>query len=298
MAVDALGNATFVWVSRLANDGAPPGVHVRRRSASGALGNIQTLSGSGTLSEPQIALDEAGKAVVAWRRSPAEGQPTALQVRSVAANGTLGATQTVAANAGDHDLAVASDGRAMLAWELAQTSSRLIMGRARAANGTLSATQTVSPVGATSSGPAVAIDPTGRTVFAWTRTTGTGVSVEGRARSATGALGIKYTLDAGTSAADLDVGVDSGGNAIHTWTSDSLGSDGILVRLRRRTASGVLGTKQTLSTLGINTSEPHAAIEANGAAVVVWTEHASGGIIRLRRRTAAGSLSAIQRLDQ
>jgi hypothetical protein len=73
VAVEGDGDAVFIWARF---DGTDPEiscchrVQARTRSASGALGSIQTLSAAGKDAVfPQVAVDDAGDAVATWMRS-------------------------------------------------------------------------------------------------------------------------------------------------------------------------------------------------------------------------------------
>lgn len=64
VAVDADGDAAFAWMGF---DGADFRIQARARSASGALGTVQTLSDAGqNAASPQLAADVDGDAVAVW----------------------------------------------------------------------------------------------------------------------------------------------------------------------------------------------------------------------------------------
>src|SRR5207248_1236013 len=67
VAVDPKGNAMVVWGLF---DGANWRIQARRRSASGTLSSVRTLSQAGQDAElPEVAVDPGGNATVVWQRS-------------------------------------------------------------------------------------------------------------------------------------------------------------------------------------------------------------------------------------
>ncbi|HEX8102372.1 MAG TPA: hypothetical protein VF533_07165 [Solirubrobacteraceae bacterium] len=297
VAVDPDGNAVYIWQSL---DGSSSTVQVRRRTAAGVLGSIQTVSAAGGVSSPRVGLDTAGNAVLAWMRLGADASYAVLQTRSRSAGGTLGPTQTLTDRCEEYDLAVASNGRAAFSWVYPQQFTYAILGRRREASGTLNPIQTISPVGTSSFYPTVAIDPSGRVVFAWERTD-RGQIIEGRVRRADGTLGNRFDLDEGYSSRSPEAAVDDDGNATFTWASDSLGDSGVQhIRARRRTAAGALSPLVTISSESSSFNQlPHLGLDANGNAVFVWEEHdGEAASAKIRRRTAGGTLGTVRTLGE
>jgi hypothetical protein len=70
------------------------------------------------------------------------------------------------------------------------------------------------------------------------------------------------------------------------------------IRVRTRSAGGVLGSTQTLSASGASARDPDIAVDPNGNAVVVW-QRSDGTHYRIqsRVRSATGTLSPIQTLS-
>jgi hypothetical protein len=123
VAVDADGNAVFVWVrGDWTNDcdgGGCYRIQTRVRSADATLSAIQTLSAPGQHAEkPRLAADRNGNTVFVWERFDGTS--------SCAGSGCL-----------------------------------RIQVRTRSAQGLMSATQTLSPPGSAASEPAISADPNG-----------------------------------------------------------------------------------------------------------------------------------------
>jgi hypothetical protein len=101
---------------------------------------------------------------------------------------------------------------------------------------------------------------------------------------------------AGQSANSPQVAVDPNGNAVVVWSLfDGTNSR---IQARRRSASGTLSSKQTLSAAGQDAQTPQVAVDANGNAVVVW-QRSDGTNVRIqaRYRSASGTLSSVQTLS-
>ena len=135
VAVDANGNAVFVWQR---SDGTNLRIQTRARSAAGTLSGTQTISAAGQSAEyPQLAVDASGNAVFVWERW--DGASERIQARTRWANATLGSTQTLSATAQDAmfpQVAVDPSGHAVLAWEISDGGPERIQARTRSADGT------------------------------------------------------------------------------------------------------------------------------------------------------------------
>lgn len=98
-------------------------------------------------------------------------------------------------------------------------------------------------------------------------------------------------------ASSADVGIDSQGNAVFTWTINDPTTQDQLIQLRERTAAGVLGTTVTLSKTGHDAMPSHLAVNGDGAAVVVWQVHHGDASaktpVQARARSAEGTLGPI-----
>jgi hypothetical protein len=101
---------------------------------------------------------------------------------------------------------------------------------------------------------------------------------------------------AGQDASDPQVGVDSAGDAVFTWSR----FDGTKWRIQARTrsAAGVLGPVQNLSGAGQNARYPQVAVDSDGDAVFTWRRFdGTNQRIQARARTAAGALGPVQTLS-
>jgi hypothetical protein len=134
VAVDADGDAVVVW-RRF--DGANWRVQARRRSATGALSAVQTLSDPGQDAfEPQVAVDADGDAVVVWRRF--FGTSWRVQARAQARSGSLRVVNTLSDPASASDLvppqvAIDRDGDAVVVWARSDGTNRRVEAAAMSA---------------------------------------------------------------------------------------------------------------------------------------------------------------------
>jgi hypothetical protein len=277
LGVDNGGHAVFVWAR---SDGTYWRVQTRRRSATGALGPIETLSPVGHGLTPQVAVDPAGRAVFAWQRGPR------IEARARSTAGALGPVQTLSPPPGPNDnyarspqVGVDAQGNAVFTWEFHEASpsaprgASRIQTRARSAAGALTPVQNlVSPAmgsGGCGCEPQLAVDPTGDAVFAWGLVSdylGTFRWAQARARSASGTLSPiqSLTYEAGHDfGGDAQVGIDGAGNAVIAWYF----GDGVAAQVR--SAAGSLGPLQTFPTSGVSPS-PQVAVSGVGDAVVIW----------------------------
>jgi hypothetical protein len=92
IAIDTKGNAIVVWTRF---DGHRNRIQLRRRSASGSLSPVQTLSAQFTdAAQPQVAIDSDGNALVVWTGSEGGGD-SRIQLRRRSAAGSLADHQSV-----------------------------------------------------------------------------------------------------------------------------------------------------------------------------------------------------------
>jgi len=303
---DSSGNAYLVW-GRF--DGTNPGaqccflIQTRRRSSSGTLTAVQTLSVSGqNASTPQIAVDPGGNAVYAWARS--DGTYGRIQARRRATSGTLSLPQTLSAvgpGATQPQVAVDPNGNSIFTWVAFNGTRNSIQARSRTSAGALAGIQTLSDTTQNATQPQVGIDSAGNSLFVWKRfdaSSGTCCNrIQARRRSSTAALGTVETLsDPGQNADAPQLAVDPNGNSIFTWTV----FDGTnqRVQARARSATGTLSAVETLSAAGQNATEPQVGIDSSANAVFTWKR--SDGVntrIEAIARSAAGTLSAVQLLS-
>ncbi len=115
----------------------------------------------------------------------------------------------------------------------------------------------------------VAVDSTGITHYAWTRSDGTNTRIQYRSRDASGTFGSVETIsDPGQSASDPDIAVDPSNNVLLTWSR----SDGTNIRIQSafKTAGGSFAAPLTISGAGFDATKPEADFDNAGKALLIW----------------------------
>jgi hypothetical protein len=188
---------------------------------------------------------------------------------------------------------IAPSGTVIAVWTRSDGTNFRIQSSSRTPNGDWAVPQTVTDPGVSASGPAIAVDPSGNAVTAWTQSDGTNLRINAAYRPAGGSFGASTTVSAaGADASAPDVSMDSSGNALVAWQR----SDGTKLRvqaaIRTSGAGGVFGAISTLSDPGQDAFGPQVAagpaVDANGT--VVWTR-SDGTNLRVqssRRRDVQG----------
>jgi hypothetical protein len=264
--VDDDGNGVIAWERY---DGSDWRVQVRPLSEASVLGATQTLSAAGNQNaDPDIAVDEAGDAVIVWRN----GTDQRIVGRTRDANGVLGARTWFSDAGGDAygpRVDIDGDGDAVAAWLRHDGTNYRAQVRPVSNAGVFGADQTISDAGADAVGVEVAVDIDGDATLAWARWDGANDRVQARTRSSAGALGAIATLSAaGQDAHNTEVGVEDNGDGVVVWER----FDGADFRIQARSvaASGVLGAVSTISIAGENALDPEIAVDADGDAVIAW----------------------------
>jgi hypothetical protein len=285
--VDTFGNAVFTW---LRSDGTNIRVQARARSVTGVLSQIKNISAAGhDASNPQIAVDSAGNAVITWVRS--DGTNDRAQERARSAAGALSPIENLSAagqDAAAPQVGIDSGGNAVFTWLRSDGTDLRAQTRVRDAGGALSPIQNLTAPGQSATDPQLAVDPGGDAIFTWVRSDGTVLRAQTRARAAGGTLSqIQNLSDATAFASNPQVGVDSGGNAVFTW----LQSDGTVdrVRARARSATGVLSQVENVSQAGKNASQPKVVVDSGGDAVIAWQRPDTSFIQRIQARTRSAT---------
>jgi hypothetical protein len=318
VAVDANGNATFVWV---VNNGINDIIQTRRLTSANVLSTIQTLSAAGQNSdEPQVALDGAGNAYYAWERFDGSNGDVCCfrtQIRKrTASSAALTVVQTVSAagqTSFSPQIGVDTNGNATVVWVSNNGTKNVVNVVRRATAGGLSSVQAVSNTTINSQEPQLAVRPSnGDTYLIWIEK-GTVDIVKGRVRAgtATGTLSAIDTLSSTTQySEEAQVAMDPNGNVIATWERfDGTNPSATppccwRIESRTRTQAGALGTTEIHSTAGQNSFAPQVAYDANGNASLIWGRFDGTNptakccfLIQTRRKASTGTLSTIQTLS-
>ena len=267
MAIDAQGNAIFVWKK---NPGSVDQfrAQARQASAGGALGPILDLSTNGkdALGFPRVAVDGYGNAIFAWIYS--DGSVDRVQGRTLSNTGVLGPVLELSNGGGDFDgPQVASDasGDVVFAWACADAGMRRAEARILAPDGTLGPLLYVSEVSyGNAFRPQLGIDDAGDAVLAWQVV---GQTIRSRVISKTGQLGPVSRL-AGQHTLGFELAVNRDGHAVLVWERQR--SDGYRIKARTFSTDGAKGPVLNISSVSELAYDPFVAIDAGGGAVFTW----------------------------
>ena len=218
----------------------------------------------------EVTSDGDGDAVAVWQRD--SDSDSRIQARSISSNGVLGPTQTLSGGGGsDPDIASNADGDAVAVWAWAHNNSHQIQARSSSSTGALGPTRTVTGPDFASA-PQVAVDADGDALVVWQRPWGNGYIVQARSISSAGVLGPVETLSvAGQWDDDPQVATDADGDSVVVWNHSEGSSRWI--QEQAVSSSGARGPLQDLSLPAApgGTADPHVSVNADGAAVAVWS---------------------------
>jgi hypothetical protein len=226
VAIDASGDATFVWTRNVGGLGGTNFIEARTLSNASLLGTLKTVgsgiapSGGGALGtgSPAVDVDDAGDALVVWEQPDGSG-PCGINgcpkiiARALSSGGVLAAPQGLSdttSGGRNAQVAVDQDGDATAVWLVAGK----VQARSRSKTGVLSAApQDLVASGATN--PLLLNgDPAGNTVAVWQAPN----RVQARARTAGGVLKPTATFSVGAHTAYAGgVAVGANGKALVSW---------------------------------------------------------------------------------
>jgi hypothetical protein len=299
--VNSRGDALFAWVS-LNTAGTHNQILCRSRTAAGTLGKVQTcLSQSkdlGEIVDPQVALDADGDAVIAWHQ---EGAASQIMFKTRTAAGRLGSPKTVAGSlsieATEYQVAMDNGGEAVFVYaQNTATVDGQVYARELSATGTLGRAKPLASPNAEE--PELALNPRGDAAFTWIRkdaVTGK-YAVEGRTMSDAGVLTRTDKLSAVGEVSQPQVDIANDGKSAFAWRAKDLTAGKFRIEGRTRSATGVLGRVQSLSSATQDAFDPQLGVDGDGDALFAWRDKdATTGkpVIQSRIITAAGALRPV-----
>ena len=286
IAIEPHGDAVVAWERTVSNYSV---IEARTVATDGTLGPIHTVSTNTQLSatNPSVAVDDAGNAVVAWNQSA--GWDSEVMARTLSASGALGpavlAVSTPGVDASLADVGYDANGVATIAYGESDGTYMLATARTLSATGVLGTPKTLSAAPYSAHNLDMAIEDDGDKVFVWDQIVGSDTLVLSRTLSATGGLGqnIETLSSTGVDAYYPEVGVDDDGDAVATWLR--VDAPDYQVQARTRSADGTLGGSiLTLSQPGRAAGAPDVAVAANGIAVFAWARADANGDGRIKTR--------------
>ena len=277
VAIDAQGNALAVWVQTFSN-GLSYLESSRYTGGWAGAGSVET-DNAGDASDPQIAFDANGNALVVWTRY----QSKIWSVGRPAGGGWNREVQIEAANpvsiAAKPQIAVNASGNALAVWNENDSSQHIMANRYTAGSGWGTAgaiatnTDSVFP-------PQIAIDTNGDGLAVWRQITGSQFDiVSNRYTPGSGwRTARSITTDKTHDAADPQIAFDTNGNALAVWAQAATNANGIIWTDRYPAAGSDWDTAAPLGTVipFANMQTPQIAFDANGNALAVWQQYIQG----------------------
>ena len=303
---DVTGGSVIAWSADGA-DGSGYGIVARVFSAAGAplsaeiLVNSATTGVAGNQVTPGVAVDGAGNFVVAW--AGPDGANSGIFVSRFLADGTSVPASEVRVNTTTTGVrsapavAMASDGRFVVAWESDQSGSQQVYAQWYDAAGVAVGGETALTSVDANGRPAVAMKvDDGETVVAWVRSSAGQKDTFVRRYNGTGSpLVVEVRVNTAV-AGDQDepaVSVGAFGEALVVWKGPGTGTDIFAQRFasngQKRLAEFVVN-----GTTAGNQATPSVSVSANGDSVVTWRTDAGSGDIAFRRFRADGSALSAQ----
>jgi hypothetical protein len=236
--------------------------------ASAATSHDYQITGSPTIFPPDVAIDEAGDAVVVWRANAGSNLMVNGGYRVHGAQ--FGALESVSAGAttGKNDPAVAIDslGNAVAVYNEDPSTG----GQTRAYERSAGAPAGSAWTKLNDFFPQVAFDGTNSAVAAWSE------NGELRASTLPAGSGMQFGQPPLTLAASpedpfaISFDAGAGGTAALVWSSS--GASNSTVRAAARPNAGPFGPISTLSIAGHNGDQTDVAVDPNGNAAAVWVD--------------------------
>jgi len=295
VAGDASGNFVVVWASQ-AQDGSDRGIFGQRYSSAGLELGPEFRVNSYTTGEqayPAVASDASGNFVVVWESDEQEGGVQNVYAQRFAASGTpLGAEFRPNPNMGllqvvKPTVAADSSGNFVVVWTESGLGFNAILGQRYASSGSALGTafrvNSYATFTAPADTPAVAMDPVGNFVIAWTTSFPGSPSHHILARRF-GSTGVPLapefrvnTTTPGYVAAE-DVAVDASGNFVVVWGAEDAFSGflGDIFGQRYAGSGAPIGPEFPIAPSPGVEGGPRVGSDAAGNFVVVWLSDAQG----------------------
>jgi hypothetical protein len=298
--VNPRGDALFAWAS-MNTAGTQNQILCRTRSAAGVLGPIKTcLSQSkdlGAIVDLQVGLDADGDAVIAWLQ---EGAASQIMAKTLSRAGRLGVAKTVAGSlnieATEYEVGMDSGGEAVFAYaQNTPTVDGQLYARVLSPTGTLGRQKALASPDAEHVD--LAVNARGDSAFTWMRkdpVTGK-YAVEGRTMTDADVLSRTQKLSATGEVSAPQVDIANDGKAAFGWRIKDLTVGKFRIEGRTRSATGVYGKVQSLSSTTQDANDPQLGIDTDGDALFLWQDKDTLGkpAIESRLITAAGALRPV-----
>ena len=302
IAVDPAGHAVAVW-SRKSD-----GVHFLIQGASMTAGGgwsspLDISDTEKTATEPEVAIDSAGRAIAVWSRF--DGSDDIIQSSALAPGVGSAWSEPVDLSAAGEDasepqLAIDPGGDTVAVWKRLEGTDMIAQAASRPAAGAWGSARNLSEAGGDADGPQVAVDLGGSAVAVWSRTVGGMGTVESAQMTSEGQWGQAVEITgAGEDATEPQVAT-AAGRAIALWT---LGGAGPYTSIQssEMAAGGPWRPAENLTQPGLTQTvvSSQVALDPNGNAAAAWARSAaSPTVIEGRIKPAGGAWTGIDELSE
>ena len=295
VAIDCWGNAMAVWTvdSDLNNESNPTWVEAAFGRAGGGFGPAQRLSDpTRNASEPQVAFESDGDAVVTWSGQDSDGTQRVHAAFRPAGNGFLPPVMLSADGADGFNPKVSAERGTVVVWSRSTGATVSTEGSVKPEDESFLPFETISRAGEDTHEPQVAVGKQGTAVATWSAGDGSHVAAAIGSTSPAG-FGPAATLSSPDLAASQpQVAVDAQGAALVVWTSGT----GAFIQGAFRPRRASFGAPQTIA--ADNVVEPQVAFDESGNALAAWTRYVDDlGQIETASRPRAGVFGPAQTIS-
>ncbi len=238
---------------------------------------------AGVQKEPKSSVAPTQFSVLASVGEPASGfsAPTIISPTPL----------TVENEAGEVRLAIDPGGDVTAVWAYHEAAAKLyvVQGASRPAGGSFSAPISLSEASESAYEPAVAIDSNGDAIAVWTAESGTSFGIQASTWDLGGSGSTPIGLsEAGADASTPEIAMTPGGAATVVWISTD-SEDFWIVQASAGSPGASFSTPADLSAPGEDAEDPDVAMNAGGAATVVWQRFDGANKIAQASTSAGGA---------
>ncbi|MCE9658547.1 MAG: immunoglobulin domain-containing protein [Burkholderiales bacterium] len=302
LAMDGSGNALVVWGQEFSSSLSRVDIWSNRFTVGAGWGTAQVIESndlsSTSNSQPFVAADAAGNALVVWYQSSGSGSFNSIWANRYTAGAGWGTPELIetgnAGSAYSPNVAVDRNGNGLAVWAQSNGvryslwANRYTVG-AGWGTAELIETDEAGDVAWFASPPSIAFDPSGRAIVVWQQSDGTRDNIWAN----------RYTPGVGWGTAELietdnagrarfpQVAVDAAGNALAVWAQSDGTRDDIWAN--RYVVGTGWGTPQRIETGDGGASDAQVAFDASGKAMATWTQRdttTNRDTVRFNRYTA------------
>lgn len=221
VAMDKAGNAIAVWQRSTGHDSV---VQAAIRPAGGTWSEPEDLSGAGEVAFNADVAAKAGQMTAVW--TALRERRTVVESTSRKVAGSWSPVETISPPVGNTSAAVVAvddQGDAIASWRWSDGAFLVVQAAVRSKEGVWSAPEVLSGPGRSASLPRVAMDASGDAVVAWLRNNGSWNAAQIAYRTAAGEWEEVHNLsERGGNARQLDLAMNSRGDAVITWIQSQL----------------------------------------------------------------------------